>query len=152
LVRRDRASAWQERQPRRQTPEDRQDHRDSAPPAADEDQEPQSRDRRRIGQHAEDFCPPPTAAEERRDERRNHEREQEQCESHAAGRVVGPLEPPTTRDGPQREQDGLVKQTFLLTYTDAFRIVGLFFLVCIPLLLLFKRRRGGGGPVEVAMH
>ena len=45
----------------------------------------------------------------------------------------------------------VVKQTFLLTYMDAFRIVGIFFLVCIPLLLLFKRR-SGGGPVEVAMH
>jgi MFS transporter, DHA2 family, multidrug resistance protein len=44
----------------------------------------------------------------------------------------------------------VVKQTFLLTYMDAFRIVGIFFLVCIPLLLLFKRRRGG--PVTVAMH
>ncbi len=45
----------------------------------------------------------------------------------------------------------VVKQTFLLTYMDAFRIVGVFFLCCIPLLLLFKRRRGAA-PAPVTMH
>jgi hypothetical protein len=45
----------------------------------------------------------------------------------------------------------VVEQTFLLTSMDAFRVVRVFFLVCIPLLLLFKRR-SRGGPVEVAMH
>jgi len=45
----------------------------------------------------------------------------------------------------------VVKQTFLLTYMDAFRIVGIFFLLCIPLLLLFKRRKGGG-PVPAGLH
>ncbi len=44
----------------------------------------------------------------------------------------------------------VVRQTFLLTYMDAFRVVGIFFLACIPLLLLFKRRRGG--PVAVPLH
>lgn len=44
----------------------------------------------------------------------------------------------------------VVRQTFLMTYMDAFRIVGIFFLFCIPLLLLFKRRRGAG-PVT-AVH
>jgi len=44
----------------------------------------------------------------------------------------------------------VVRQTFLLTYMDAFRIVGVFFLCCIPLLLLFKRVRGA--PVTAAMH
>ncbi|MGE5276191.1 MAG: DHA2 family efflux MFS transporter permease subunit [Acidobacteriota bacterium] len=47
--------------------------------------------------------------------------------------------------------EGMVaRQTFLLTYMDAFRVVGVFFLCCIPLLLLFKRRKGGeagGAPV-----
>jgi len=48
--------------------------------------------------------------------------------------------------------EGLVtRQTFLLTYMDAFRIVGVFFLACIPLLLLFKRGRRGG-PVTAPMH
>ena len=48
--------------------------------------------------------------------------------------------------------EGLVaRQTFLLTYMDAFRIVGIFFLFCIPLLLLFKRRRKGAPPPEPAM-
>jgi MFS transporter, DHA2 family, multidrug resistance protein len=47
----------------------------------------------------------------------------------------------------------VARQTFLLTYMDSFRIVGFFFLACIPLLLLFKRRRGGGaGAAAVAMH
>ncbi len=47
--------------------------------------------------------------------------------------------------------EGLVaRQTFLLTYMDAFRIVGIFFLACIPLLLLFKKVRGA--PVTAAMH
>ncbi len=48
--------------------------------------------------------------------------------------------------------EGIVaRQTFLLTYMDAFRIVGIFFLCCIPLLLLFKRRRGAA-PVPAGMH
>ena len=33
------------------------------------------------------------------------------------------------------------KQAYLLTYMDAFRIIGVFFLCCMPLLLLFKRPR-----------
>jgi DHA2 family multidrug resistance protein len=45
----------------------------------------------------------------------------------------------------------VVRQTFLMTYMDAFRIVGIFFLFCIPLLLLFKRRRGAA-PAPAAMH
>ena len=48
--------------------------------------------------------------------------------------------------------EGIVtRQTFLLTYMDAFRIVGVFFLICIPLLLLFKKGRRRG-PVSAAMH
>jgi DHA2 family multidrug resistance protein len=44
----------------------------------------------------------------------------------------------------------VVKQTFLLTYMEAFRVVGVFFLVCIPLLLLFNRRAGRmAGPVSM---
>jgi MFS transporter, DHA2 family, multidrug resistance protein len=47
--------------------------------------------------------------------------------------------------------DGIVtKQAFLLTYMDAFRIVGVFFLCCMPLLLLFKRR--GGSAVVATAH
>lgn len=38
------------------------------------------------------------------------------------------------------------RQAFLLTYMDAFRAIGVFFLCCMPLLLLFKRTRG---PVPV---
>ena len=44
----------------------------------------------------------------------------------------------------------VVRQTFLLTYMDAFRVVGVFFLLCIPLLLLFKR--GRGRPVSAPLH
>jgi len=45
----------------------------------------------------------------------------------------------------------VVRQTFLLTYMDAFRIVGVFFLCCIPLLLLFKRRGKSAAPAEPVM-
>jgi MFS transporter, DHA2 family, multidrug resistance protein len=43
----------------------------------------------------------------------------------------------------------VLRQTFLLTYMDAFRIVGVFFLFCIPLLLLFKRKAGPAPPVSM---
>jgi len=48
-------------------------------------------------------------------------------------------------------EGAVVKQTFLLTYMDAFRVVGVFFLCCIPLLLFFKRRRGPAA-APVPMH
>jgi DHA2 family multidrug resistance protein len=48
-------------------------------------------------------------------------------------------------------EGAVVQQTFLLTYMDAFRIVGIFFLCCIPLLLLFKRRREAA-PTPVSLH
>ena len=41
-------------------------------------------------------------------------------------------------------EGAVVRQTFLLTYMDAFRLVGIFFLICIPMLVLFKRVRRGG--------
>jgi DHA2 family multidrug resistance protein len=44
----------------------------------------------------------------------------------------------------------LSRQVALLTFMDAFRIVGVFFLCCIPLLLLF--RRGKRATVDVAVH
>jgi hypothetical protein len=34
---------------------------------------------------------------------------------------------------------------------DAFRVVGVFFLCCIPMLLLFKRR-AGASTAPVSMH
>ena len=46
-------------------------------------------------------------------------------------------------------EGAVIKQTFLLTYMDAFRVVGIFFLLCIPLLLLFKRGRRGAVPVSM---
>jgi MFS transporter, DHA2 family, multidrug resistance protein len=36
----------------------------------------------------------------------------------------------------------LTQQTYLLTYMDAFRIIGVAMLCCMPLVLLFKRRPG----------
>jgi DHA2 family multidrug resistance protein len=39
------------------------------------------------------------------------------------------------------------QQTYLMSYMDAFRIIGVFFLVCIPLVLLFRKDRGESGPV-----
>jgi DHA2 family multidrug resistance protein len=48
-------------------------------------------------------------------------------------------------------EGAVLRQTFLLTYMDAFRIVGVFFLLCIPLLLLFKRRKGEA-QAPVSLH
>ena len=48
-------------------------------------------------------------------------------------------------------EGAVLKQTFLLTYMDAFRVVGVFFLLCIPMLLLFKRRAGRSA-APVSMH
>jgi DHA2 family multidrug resistance protein len=46
-------------------------------------------------------------------------------------------------------EGAVMRQTFLLTYMDAFRVVGIFFLLCIPLLLLFKRGRRAAAPVSM---
>ena len=43
----------------------------------------------------------------------------------------------------------LARQSFLLTYMDAFLVCGGFFLAVIPLLVLFKRRKAAGAPVPV---
>ena len=51
----------------------------------------------------------------------------------------------------QALEGAVVRQTFLLTYMDAFRVVGIFFLCCIPLLLLFRRQRGQAS-APVSMH
>jgi len=48
-------------------------------------------------------------------------------------------------------EGAVLKQTFLLSYMDAFRVVGVFFLCCIPMLLLFKRRTGASA-APVSMH
>jgi MFS transporter, DHA2 family, multidrug resistance protein len=39
------------------------------------------------------------------------------------------------------------RQAFLLTYMDAFRVIGVFLLCCMPLLLLFKRGSAAAPPV-----
>jgi DHA2 family multidrug resistance protein len=41
------------------------------------------------------------------------------------------------------------KQAALLAYLDSFYVVGLFFLLCIPLLILFKGDKKKQGPVHV---
>jgi MFS transporter, DHA2 family, multidrug resistance protein len=48
----------------------------------------------------------------------------------------------------------LVKQAMVLTYNDVFLLVGLFFVVCLPLLLLFirKRKQSSGEKIEIGMH
>ena len=48
-------------------------------------------------------------------------------------------------------EGAVAQQSLLLTYMDAFRVVGVFFLCCIPLLLLFKRRRAGTA-APVSLH
>jgi DHA2 family multidrug resistance protein len=50
-------------------------------------------------------------------------------------------------------QGQVTRQALMLTYRDAFLIVGGFFLVCIPLLLLFKRQKKDGAQhIEMAME
>ena len=49
--------------------------------------------------------------------------------------------------------DGIVtRQAFLLTYMDAFRLIGVIMLCCMPLLVLFKRRRGPAAVALPAVH
>lgn len=43
----------------------------------------------------------------------------------------------------------IARQTWLLTYMDAFRVVGTFFLCCIPLLLLFRKGKSSVVPVDL---
>lgn len=40
----------------------------------------------------------------------------------------------------------VMKQMYLMSYTDAFYIVGVFFLLCIPLLFLTRKHEGGAPP------
>ncbi len=40
----------------------------------------------------------------------------------------------------------------MMTYGDAFLIVGAFFLICIPLLLLFRSLKKTAGDVHIEMH
>jgi DHA2 family multidrug resistance protein len=50
-------------------------------------------------------------------------------------------------------QGQVTRQALMLTYRDAFLIVGGFFLVCIPLLFLFKRpKKGAVQHVEMSME
>jgi DHA2 family multidrug resistance protein len=44
-------------------------------------------------------------------------------------------------------EETVSRQAFLLTYMDAFRLIGVFVLCCMPLLLLFKRGRVALMPV-----
>ena len=47
-------------------------------------------------------------------------------------------------------EGAVVKQTFLMTYVDAFLFVGIFFILCIPLLYLQKFKKGS--KVNVDAH
>ncbi|MEO8502527.1 MAG: DHA2 family efflux MFS transporter permease subunit [Acidobacteriota bacterium] len=46
-------------------------------------------------------------------------------------------------------EGALTRQSFLLTYMDAFLVCGAFFLAVIPLLVLFKRNRKPAAPVPL---
>ena len=58
-----------------------------------------------------------------------------------------------TRQAYAALQGMVTKQALMLTYRDTFLIVGVFFLVCIPLLLLFigRKKKPGTGPAHVEM-
>jgi DHA2 family multidrug resistance protein len=51
-------------------------------------------------------------------------------------------------------QGAVYKQAMVLTYNDVFLIVGIFFVLCIPLLLLFRLKGKNMERVEhkVEMH
>jgi len=48
-------------------------------------------------------------------------------------------------------EKAVVGQTMLLSYMDAFRLMAVFFIACIPLLILFKKTERRG-PVDVLGH
>ena len=45
----------------------------------------------------------------------------------------------------------VIRQTYLMSYVDAFWFVGIFFIFCIPLLYLQKMKRGSA-PVVTDAH
>jgi len=47
-------------------------------------------------------------------------------------------------------EGAVTKQTYLLSYIDGFYFVGVFFLVCIPLLYLQPFKKSGAGAAAVA--
>lgn len=52
-----------------------------------------------------------------------------------------------------KAMDGsVIKQSMLMSYMDAFFVVGIFFLVCIPIVLIFQRRANTGGEVIIDAH
>jgi DHA2 family multidrug resistance protein len=46
----------------------------------------------------------------------------------------------------------ITKQSMLLTYNDVFLIVGIFFAICIPLLLLFRTKKKSKEPIDNKQH
>ena len=49
-------------------------------------------------------------------------------------------------------QVAVIRQAQMITYSDAFLIVGAFFIVCIPMLLLFRGSKKSNSDVHVEMH
>ena len=50
-------------------------------------------------------------------------------------------------------QGAVIKQALVMTYADAFLIIGGFFLICVPLLLLFIGKKiEAPAHVEMAME
>jgi MFS transporter, DHA2 family, multidrug resistance protein len=78
---------------------------------------------------------------------------QQRLQAITQGLIARGATPGAARQQAYAALEGILQQqTFLLTYMDAFRVVGIFFLLCIPLLLLFKRRRRGAPAAAMAMH
>jgi DHA2 family multidrug resistance protein len=71
---------------------------------------------------------------------------------HMGPGVAGnaPAYVPTTSPAYAALEGALQRQSYLLSYMDAFLVCGIFFLACIPLLLLFKR--GKTQVVDIATH
>jgi DHA2 family multidrug resistance protein len=43
----------------------------------------------------------------------------------------------------------VVRQTMLLSYMDAFRLMGVFFVACVPFLVFFSKGQGGAAPAPL---
>lgn len=46
----------------------------------------------------------------------------------------------------------LAKQAYLATYVDVFMTLGVFFLICIPIVFLIKRVKTQAVPGSVSVH
>lgn len=49
-------------------------------------------------------------------------------------------------------QGAVIKQAMMITYSETFLIVGVFFIICIPLLILFRNKKKESVHIEMTME